>query len=204
MKKYLIIFILILPGLYSCEKKQNVYDRVSIADAEKLIKHWAFYDYCPEMNPSIILDVKEITSDEVWNRLHAQVFSTTAQTADGNFVTSLCNKRYFIKNQQVFDLCRNYTWDWPSNIYSATESSCSGERFYVGDTLNNIVVTDLDRDNIPELCFSLFSGSGIIRSHLICYIHGLYNQYVIADTNFRLQTYKITKLVKEDDQNVFV
>ena len=65
MKKYLIIFILILPGLYSCEKKQNVNDRVSISDAEKLIKHWVFNDYGREVNTTVIFHVEEITSDEI-------------------------------------------------------------------------------------------------------------------------------------------
>jgi hypothetical protein len=205
MKKYLIIFFLIIPGLYSCEKKPNVNDKISISDAEKLIKHWVFYDYHREVNTPVIFHVEEITSDEIWDRLHAQVFSLTLRSEDGNIPGyGLNGRRFFIKNQQVFDLCRNYVWEWPSNKYMVTESGSNGIYFYVGDTLNNQVVADLDSDNIPELYFSLLTGSGKIRSHLICYIHGLYNQYVIADTNFLLRTYKITKFVKEDDQNVYV
>ena len=181
MKKYLIIFILILPGLYSCEKKQNVNDRVSISDAEKLIKHWVFNDYGREVNTTVIFHVEEITSDEIWDKLHAQVFSLTLRSADGNIPGyGLNGRRFFIKNQQVFDLCRNYVWEWPSNKYIVTESGSIGNYFYVGDTINNQVVTDLDSDNIPELCFSLLSGSGKIRSHLICYIHGLSNQYLVS------------------------
>jgi hypothetical protein len=197
--------LLVIPRLYSCEKNSNVNNKISISEAEKLIKYWVFNDYGREVNTTVIFYIEEITSDEIWDRLHAQVFSLSLRDEDGNIPGyGLNGRRFYIKNQQVFDLCRNYIWEWPSNKYIVVESGSNGNYFYVGDTLNNLVVTDLDSDNIPELCFSLLSGSGKIRSHLICYIHELNNQYLVADTAFRSDIYIFTKFVKKDDQNVFV
>ena len=47
--------------------------RLSIREAEKLVRA-SVLKAEPEMNPKATFPLVEITPDEVWNRLHAQVF----------------------------------------------------------------------------------------------------------------------------------
>lgn len=205
MKKNFTISALLCFALFSCQKSDTTSDRLSLNDAKELISHWVFNVYNPDMNPAITIYVNEITSEEIWNKFHAQIFTTTAKGEGGSDITELNNRRFFIKNRKICDLCRNWTWDSDttnkmvvSDIYEHNLN-----RFYVADTLNNLVVTDLDNDNMYEICFSLNSGSGKIRSHLLCYIYDL-NDYILADTSFLLTSYKITKMVRENYQTTFV
>ena len=205
MKRGLFITAILCFTLFSCQKSVTNSDRLSLYDAKELIIHWVFNDYNPDMNPAITIFVDEIISEEIWNTFQAQIFITTATGENGSVISELNNRRFFIKNKKVTDLCRNWTWDSDTTNKIVISDSYGNNlnRFYVADTLNNLVVTDLDNDNIYEICFSLYSGSGKIRSHLLCYIYDL-NDYILADTSFLLTRYKITKLVRDNYQKIFV
>lgn len=171
---FLLSFCLIC---FSCTKDIDISkSKISTDEAKELIKLWIFNDYNPNMNPSLTFSIEEITSDEIWDKMHAQVFTVLTN------VPGLSNRGLYIKNKTVFDLGRN-------NLFGARK-------------LNNLVVSDLDEDNIYELCFPLIHGSGVIRTNIVCYINELDDSYIIADTEFLFKTN--LKLEKENLNDVFL
>jgi heat shock protein HslJ len=113
-------------------------ERISIAEAERLVRTM-FLEENPDMNPAVEFPLTELTPDEVWQRLNAQVF----QVNDGiyQFYT------YLIKREEVV----------PLGIGLG------------GAGLTSMGVTDLDRNGSPELVYTYSFGSGIHRSHVGMY-----------------------------------
>jgi hypothetical protein len=162
---------------FACTKDSDISkSKISKDEAKELIKLWIFNDYAPEMNPSLTFSLEEITTDEIWDKMHAQVFTVLTDCP------GLSDRGLYIKNKTVFDLGRK-------NLYGAGK-------------LDNLVVSDLDEDNIYELCFPLIHGSGLIRTNIVCYINEIDDNYIFADTSFFNKTN--LKLVKENLNNVIL
>lgn len=180
--KRIWVYPLILLGFIfmytiSCEKQSEKDPKLSFKEARKLIEYWIFNDYNPQMNPSLEFFLDEITTDEIWNLLNAQVFIILTD------VPGLSNRAVYIENGKVYDLEKQ-------------------RAFYGAQKLDNLLVTDLDKDDLYELCFTFISGSGIIRTSIACYINDLNHTLLLADTTF-ISGPKL-KLVRENFQNVSV
>jgi len=171
-----VISIIALYSLGACNKDDFKGDLTN-DEAKSLITEWVFKDYLPQMNPSLVFSIEEITTKEIWNKMHAQIFNVVCE------VPGLGNRALFIKNRKVFDLGR-------FNLYGA-------------DRLENLLATDLDNDNIYEICYTLKHGSGIIRTNMYCYINELNDKLLCLNMVF-FYTDSELKLVKRNDQDVFV
>ena len=99
------------------------------------------------MNPSFSFDsIVELTNDEIYSKLGGQVFSCQIDC------TWLDEQVAVIKNNEVYDLHGFH--------YSQ----------YAKDSdVNNLIVTDLNNDNIYELSYTAYWGSGLIRSTVNCF-----------------------------------
>lgn len=180
MKKSIYLVLFVFTAFFSCTKDTKNTDsgKLSFAEARVLIKEWVFNDYNPNMNPSFEFFLDEITTDEIWSKMNAQVFTILTE------VPGLDARAVFIKNNKVFDLGRR-------NIFGAIE-------------LDNLLVTDLDEDNFYEICFILIHGSAILRTNIVCYINDLNDKILFADTTFISTTpfNNKLKLVRENYQNL--
>ncbi|MDP4207442.1 MAG: hypothetical protein Q8928_01380 [Bacteroidota bacterium] len=177
MKKlYLIGIICFWLSQLSCEDQSSTPEKISSEESKDLIREWIYSVYNPDMSPSLIYSVEEITTNEIWSKMRAQVFTITTD------VPGLSNRALFIKNGKVYDLGRN-------NLLGAHKPE-------------NFLVVDLNRDSLYELCFTLTHGSGLIRSEVVWYSNDLNDTYLFADTSFLSSTN--LKLEKEDYQNVLL
>ena len=107
--------------------------RLSMAEATVAVREELFRT-TPKMNPSAEFPLKEMTTDEVWERLHLQVFAITGDIR--------CDQAYVVRNGQVFPL---------------------GEGLG-GSGVMSMCVADLNGDGQPKLVFSYSWGSGVHRS----------------------------------------
>jgi len=132
----------------SCKKENNNAEkRITIEKANQLITDWVFNVYNPNMNPAFSFDsIVELTNDEIYSRLNGQVFSARSM------VPGLMNRWLFIKNNIVYDLHGFH------NSQYAIESDA-----------NNLYVTDLNSDNVYELCYTAYWGSALIRNTVNCF-----------------------------------
>jgi len=112
--------------------------RASVSDAGKLIRDKV--SFCT-LNANSTL--KEVTTDEIWERMGAQIF----QANDENCL----NETFLIKNKRVYRLG---LLDWSS----IERDKSSG--------LIPIRVTDLDQDSRPELAYIHTSGAGFVFSEV--------------------------------------
>ncbi|MGE5608782.1 MAG: hypothetical protein ACM359_05990 [Bacillota bacterium] len=94
------------------------------------------------MNPAAQFPLEELTTPEVWEQLHVQVF----RVRDG--VRQLDS--FLIQNENVTPLGVGFG----------------------GYGIMSMCVTDLDADGQPELAFTYSWGSGIHRSHLCVWTGG--------------------------------
>src|SRR6516225_9751446 len=60
----------------AAEKEAEKPKRLALAEAEKQVRAFIFADK-PAMNPKAEFPVKELTTDEVWEKLGVQVFQVT-------------------------------------------------------------------------------------------------------------------------------
>ena len=108
-------------------------ERLSLSEATVLVRQEIFR-LTPTMNPSADFPLKELTTSEVWDRLHAQVFAVTSGAR-------VC-QAYVTQNRQVHPL---------------------GEGFG-GSGVMSMCVADLNGPGQPGLVFSYSWGSGEHRS----------------------------------------
>jgi hypothetical protein len=107
--------------------------RLSIADASAVVRAEIFREK-PTMNPSAQFPLKELTTPEIWDRLHVQIFKIT----DG------------IQQDQAY-------------IIRDRKASPLGNSFG-GYGITSLCVADLAGDGHPQLLFSYSWGSGEHRS----------------------------------------
>lgn len=107
--------------------------RLSLAEATLAVRQEVFRSN-PKMNPAAEFPLRELTTPEIWDRLHAQVFMVT----DGVYVDE-------------------------SYIIDHGKTSLIGAGFG-GHGIMSLCVADLAGDGRPELVFTYSFGSGIHRS----------------------------------------
>jgi hypothetical protein len=112
--------------------------RLSLADAERDVRAFVYADM-PTMSPAEKFPLKEITTDDVWNRLHVQLF-------------------------QVTEGVRAY-----ETLVIAGERVRYIGHGFGGFGVRSVVVADLDGDGRPELVYTYSCGSGMHRARLAVY-----------------------------------
>ncbi|MCX6826440.1 MAG: hypothetical protein NTV06_04110 [candidate division Zixibacteria bacterium] len=148
-------------------------DKPSVAEAEKLVLKDILKD-SPNMNPSVKVFLKELTTPELWERMVAQVFKVKEEAIP------LSNDTYLIKDREV--------------IYLASGWGCCG--------LISMCVTDLDKNNQPELLYTHSGGSGIHRTNLAIYLENDGKPQIIRSDHAYFDVDLFLK--KIDDQKVIV
>ena len=166
VKKVLFTFVAlaVLLSTISCaqHKPTNV-ERISVAEAERLVRTM-FVKEIPDLNPAVEFPLTELTTNEIWQRLSAQVF----QVNDGIYQFST----YLIKNERIVPLGTGIG----------------------GMGLTSMCVTDLDRNGNPELVYTYSWGSGIHRSQVAIYSTELPTSYTLdANISYRDDDWKIEK-----------
>jgi hypothetical protein len=106
-----------------------------------------FLQQIPDLNPTVEFPLTELTTDEVWQRLGAQVF----QVKEGIYQFNT----YLIKNKEIAPLGTGFG----------------------GVGLTSMCVTDLDQNGNPELIYTYSFGSGIHRSQVALYSADLPEPY---------------------------
>jgi hypothetical protein len=121
------VFFLVSCSTTPAENKHNVdtKERITTAEAENLIGH---------------KPLKDITTDEVWYGMNAQVFSYL-DTVKSTGIS------YLVSSQQVFELCKSFG----------------------GMGIQTMCVSDLNNDKVPELLFFYHFGSGMDYTIPGCY-----------------------------------
>ena len=187
MKTSAFIFLISFILLFGCKEVENdtcgaeeekVITGTKITDNEAkiLIKNWIFEDFNPDMNPSIDFTVKELTTDETWEKSGIQVFEL-----EGDF--PLAEMAVAIEDSNVYHLGASY---WDQVIESGS-----------------MVVADLDKDNINELYYPLTFGSGILRTIIGGYSSSWNKKTLNSEIRFMFPTnYEITLM--KDNCKVFV
>lgn len=112
--------------------------RISLTHAENLVRA-VLFEQVPDMNPTAQFPLEEITTDEIWGQLKAQVFQIKS---DSSFDEDV----FLIKNERVTVLAQS-----------------------LGGRLASFEVTDLDSDGQSELVYTFSGGSGLYRSQLAIY-----------------------------------
>ena len=134
---FMALLMLLAPA--ACAQPRPVaHSRVSIAEAEQLVQTM-FLHQMPDLNPTVEFPLTELTTDEVWLRLGAQVF----QVNEGIYQFAT----YLIKDKEVVPLGTGFG----------------------GVGLTSMCVTDLDQNGNPELVYTYSFGSGIHRSQVALY-----------------------------------
>ena len=136
---FTLVVLSVLLSTAACSQDETTSaERISTAEAESLVRAMFLKD-APALNPAAEFPLTELTTDEVWQRLRAQVF----QVNEGNHMFDT----YLIKNRETVPL-----------------GTGSG-----GWGLTSMCVADLDQDGNPELAYTYSWGSGFHRSHVAIY-----------------------------------
>lgn len=134
---FVVLSVLLSTAACSQQETTNA-ERISTAEAESLVRTMLLKDI-PNLNPAADFPLTELTTDEVWQRLRAQVF----QVNDGNHMFNT----YLIKNKETVPLGTGVG----------------------GMGLTSMCVADLDQDGNPELVYTYSWGSGIHRCQVAIY-----------------------------------
>lgn len=132
--------LLICPA--TCQSK--VANRISTGQAERLVQAWVktHRDKCYwHDHPKL----KEVTTRDVWERLHAQVFKQSDYTQSISEVEA-----YLIKDGNAYPMSVGFG----------------------GWGLTEMCVSDIDNDSNDELVYTYSWGSGMHRSHIEAYHFG--------------------------------
>jgi hypothetical protein len=135
-----VIALLLLPALASCNSASMPSERISLDEATQLVRAEIFRDR-PAMNPAAEFPLEERTTDEIWQRMGAQVFQVTESVAYGQF--------YITRDGRV------------EFLGASPWGVCAGEL--------DMYVTDLDSNGRPELVYTYETGSGISYAYIAAY-----------------------------------
>jgi hypothetical protein len=134
---FVVLAVLLSTAACSQQETTNA-ERISTAEAEILVRAMFLKDV-PALNPAVEFSLTELTTDEVWQRLRAQVF----QVNDGYNMFNT----YLIKNKEIVPLGTGVG----------------------GMGLTSMCVADLDQDGNPELVYTYSWGSGIHQCRVAMY-----------------------------------
>jgi hypothetical protein len=170
----LLLVYLLLSTLVSACNHASKPERISIDEAHALIQD-AILEESSDMNPDVKFTLKELTTDEIWQRIGAQVF-----VLEGHIVSFWSAETYIIVDGQVDRL---------------------GTAFG-GYGVTSMCVTDLDQNDEAELTYTYSWGSGLHRSHVAVYLpRHLGTRDIDADLVY---LHGDLLLEKVDDQDVLV
>jgi len=108
--------------------------KLSISEAEKLVREYIFKQNS-EMKPEAIFPLRETTTKEIYDKLHAQTFKVKEES-------HMANQDYIIKGRVVNSL----------------------GSYWGGFGIDDMKVVDLNNDGRNELVYHYWTGSGISRS----------------------------------------
>ena len=138
-----LFMILVLAGsmfaLSACTPRQDAPSLQSEKAASRLIETYYQAQY-PDLNPDVTFPVEDVTTDEIWQQLHIQVFRLT---------DDIYANESFILNGEIL-------------VQVGTAFGGSG--------VNSMLVSELYREGSPELLFVYNFGSGIHQSHIAAYL----------------------------------
>jgi hypothetical protein len=157
----------------SCSDSGSGPRRISVTEAERLVRSRVFSDN-PDMNPAAEFPLEGRTTDELWQRMKAQVFQVTDGVHYGVF--------YLIKDGKTQPL--------GTSAYGACGYGLSMQ------------VTDLDNNGKPELTYTYESGSGIPYSHVAVYSED-WSEHLSVDTMINSSGGRLI-VDKVNDQNVLI
>ena len=107
--------------------------RIGLDEAERLVQAYIFASQ-PGMNPTATFPLEELTTDEIWQRVGAQVYKV----------------REGVQQFQTYAIIAG-------RVYPIGES-------FGGLGVHTLLVTDLNADSAPELVYAYSFGSGIHQS----------------------------------------
>lgn len=131
--------VALLLMLAACTPGMDTEGRWSEKDASNIIQKY-FLAQNPGLNPYTRFPVEDVTTDEIWQQLHIQVFRIT---------DDIYANESFIINGEVL-------------VQMGTAFGGSG--------VNSMLVSDLYREGTPELLFVYNFGSGIHQSRMAAYL----------------------------------
>ena len=112
--------------------------RLTLAEANRLLLFW-YQQQKPDLNPQVTVPLKEMTTDEIWNRMGVQVFQVSGDI--------FMYDTFLVTGSQVTPLGIGFG----------------------GMGVTSLAVTDLDRDGQPELLYTYSFGSGLHQSRIGMY-----------------------------------
>lgn len=173
-----IVVICFLFPLASCQtiSSETDTDRIPAEQVEISLREQVLREN-PDMNPSVHFRLQEITTSEIWKRLHIQLF------------------------EQQYDYQQNdHPLGWGPNVVLVNNGRIE---FLEGWTdIKSLIVTDLDSNNLSELIYVSSWGSGIIRSHIDIYLPDDQDQKILNNVpDLVLGEYILRK---RNDQTVIV
>jgi hypothetical protein len=124
--------------------------RISLTHAENLVRTMIF-EQESDMNPTAQFSLKEITTDEIWQRLNVQVFKVVGDSV-------YPDESFLIKDERVQRLGIGFG----------------------GSGLMSMQVVDLDENNEPELIYTYSYGSGLHRSMIAAYCRSWPGDHIIT------------------------
>ena len=136
---FISLLIALLLMLTACTPGMDAEGRWSEKDASRLIKTYYQAQY-PDLNPDVTFPVEDVTTDEIWQQLHIQVFRLT---------DDIYANESFILNGEIL-------------VQMGIAFGGSG--------VNSMLVSELYREGTPELLFVYNFGSGIHQSHIAAFL----------------------------------
>jgi hypothetical protein len=140
MRRIFVPFLIaLLLMLTACTPRLDAEGRWSEKDASSIIQKY-FLAQNPGLNPDTRFPVEDVTTDEIWQQLHIQVFRITDDIyADESFII---NGEILVQMGTAFG----------------------------GSGVNSMLVSELYQKGTPELLFVYNFGSGIHQSHISAYL----------------------------------
>lgn len=131
-----------LGGCSPLQEPESEPVRISLDEAQTLIRA-ALLAEDPDLDPEVAFTLEERTTDELWQRMGAQIF-----LVGGSLAEFRSAETHLIIDKQVHRL---------------------GMAFG-GYGVTSMAVADLDQDQQPELFYTYSWGSGLHRAHLAVYL----------------------------------
>lgn len=122
--------------------KLNAHENIEVDTAERLVASWIMANKTTanwKSDPRL----REVTTEEIWDRLHVQIFKQMNYTGSVNEAEA-----YLIKDRKVYPMSIGFG----------------------GFGLEDIIVCDLDNDSKSDLAYSYSCGSGLHINCISAYI----------------------------------
>lgn len=163
----LLILTAALFILGACLPARNTTGRWDREAASQAILEY-YQKLLPDLNPAVKFPVEDVTTDEIWEQLHIQIFRVTEGIYE--------NESFILNGGNLIQM---------------------GTAFG-GFGVNSLAVSDLNQDNQLELLFTYSFGSGIHRTHIAAYAPNFYKDRIIECDLEYLGDLQLVKLSNQD------